>query len=86
MLEARVPMIFVRGESLRLFGISKSGLIAMTLAVSALWGCIVLERTSLRQAEIDARERVKMLNRLREQAVPASDPVQPFRSRAPQKS
>ena len=66
-------------DCLQIFGITRTGLCAMSLAVMALWGCFALEQNELRHGRFDARASLRELNRLREQAVPASAPVSPFR-------
>ena len=68
---------------LRLFGITKAGLLAMTLSVSALWSCIVLEKITLRRAGRDAQACLKQLQDLRERALPASEPVPLFQRQPP---
>jgi hypothetical protein len=67
-------------DGLRLFGITRSGLLAMMISVFTLWSAIVLERAALDRAERDARAAVRTLERLKEQSVPASEPTPPFRS------
>jgi hypothetical protein len=67
---------------LRLFGITKAGLVAMTISVFALWGCIVIESTTLHRAAMDARASFQTLERLRQQSVPASEPAPPFHSQS----
>src|ERR1035438_403599 len=72
-----------RGRTvLRLFGITKAGLLAMTISVFTLWGCIALETTTLRRAAMDARASFRTLERLRQQSVPASEPRAPFHSQS----
>jgi hypothetical protein len=71
---------------LRLFAITKSGLLAMTLSVAALWSCIVLEQATLRRAEKDAQACLKTLQNLRERAFPAAEPVPVFHREIPSAS
>jgi hypothetical protein len=63
---------------LRLFGITKAGLLAMTISVIALWGCIAVEKATLHRAARDARAAVETLERLRQHPVPVSEPVPLF--------
>jgi hypothetical protein len=67
-------------DGLKLFGITKAGLLAMTISVLALWSCLALQTTTLRRAARDARAAVRIMERLREESVPASEPTPPFRS------
>ncbi len=60
---------------LELFRITKSGFLAMTISVFALWGSIALETATLNRAARDARTAFRTLERLRERSVPASQPV-----------
>lgn len=62
-------------DRVRLFGITKPGLLAMTISVVALWGCIAMENAALRQGASDARACARALQELRERSVPASAPV-----------
>jgi hypothetical protein len=66
---------------LRLFGITKAGLLAIAVSVFALWSCIALEAAALRRAAVDARA-FKSLERLLQPSVPASQPAPPFRSQS----
>jgi hypothetical protein len=59
---------------LRIFGITKPGLLAMTLSVAALWSCIALEHAALRRAAIDAEACTRALQDLRERTVPVATP------------
>lgn len=65
-------------DCLQIFGITRTGLCAMSLAVTALWGCFAMEQNELRHGRLDALASLRELNRLREQAVPVSAPVSPF--------
>ncbi len=71
---------------MQIFGISKAGLLAMTISVVALWGCIALESATLQRAAIDARVSFRTLERLRQQSLPASEPLPPFHFQAPKSS
>jgi hypothetical protein len=73
-----VPASAVRKKRLRLFGITKTGLLAMAISVLALWSCIAIETAALRRAALDARVSFRTLERLRQQSVPASEPAPPF--------
>jgi hypothetical protein len=77
-----VPASAAWNNCLRLFGITKAGLVAMAIAVFALWTCVALETAALRRAALDARVSFKTLERLREQSVPASEPTPPFHSQS----
>jgi hypothetical protein len=59
----------------RLFGITKPGLLAMTISVVALWSCIAMENAALQRGARDARACARALEELRERPVPASEPV-----------
>ncbi len=59
----------------QLFGITRPGLLAMTISVLALWSCIAMENAALRQGARDARACARALEELRERSVPASAPV-----------
>lgn len=69
-----------RIDRLKLFGITKAGLLAMTISVLALWSCIALRTATLRRAARDAHAAVRTMERLRQESVPASEPTPPFRS------
>ena len=68
------------------FRITRTGLIAISFAVCALWGCLALEQIELRHARRDAVASVRILHQLRENAVPVADPVKPFRFHRPSNS
>ena len=75
--------------TVRLFAITKPGLLAMTLSVAALWTCIAMERTTLRQAALDARDCATALAELRERSAPVTSPVSspaPFHRQLPKAS
>ena len=67
-------------DRLKLFGITKAGLLAITISVLALWSCIALQTAALRRAARDARVTIRTMERLRQQSVPASEPTRPFLS------
>jgi hypothetical protein len=71
---------------LRLFAITKPGLLAMTLSVAALWTCIAMEQTALRRAALDARACASALEELRGRSTPVSSPVSPFHRQLPKAS
>ena len=52
-------------------------MMAMAIAVFALWSSIAMEKAALRRAAIDARTSLQTIERLREEAVPASQPESP---------
>ena len=58
-------------------------LLAISFSVVVLWGCLALEQVVVRKAGKDYRTSQQTLARLREQAPPASQPAQPFRSHRP---
>jgi hypothetical protein len=72
-------------EYLQIFGITKAGLVAITISVFALWTCIALETAALRRAALDARDAQasdRTLERLLQHSVPASEPAPPFHSQS----
>jgi hypothetical protein len=71
-------------DGLKLFGISKTGLLAMTVSVVALWSCIALETAIRHQATMDALISIQTVERLRERSFPASEPVPRFPVSFPQ--
>ena len=68
---------------MRLFAITPQGLLAIALSVASLWGCLALEQTNVRRANRDLYASQIALARLREQAVPVSQPSNPFLSNRP---
>ncbi|MGD1072192.1 MAG: hypothetical protein ABSB15_18850 [Bryobacteraceae bacterium] len=64
---------------MRVFGITKAGLIAIALAVASLWGCIGMEVVTRRRADREARVSLRTLWRLRQDSVPVSAPIRPSR-------
>lgn len=57
--------------------ITGQGLLAITLSVVALWGCILSERVTMRQAKRERAQVVREIYRLRQRAQqpqPASAP------------
>jgi hypothetical protein len=60
---------------MRLFGITRTGLRAMAISVLALWSVIALETAALHRGDRDARTSLRVLERLRQQSVPASEPA-----------
>ena len=67
-----------KDDRLRFFGITRTGLVAMTIAVFALWSCIALEITARHRAEMDALDAIRTLERLRQPSVPVSEPAPRF--------
>lgn len=65
-------------EHLPLFGITKAGLLAMTISVLALWSCIAIEKATLHRATTDVVISLGTLERLRQHSVPVSEPAPPF--------
>jgi hypothetical protein len=68
---------------LRIFGITRAGLIAITLAVAGLWSCIGMEAITRRHADQDERITLQTLWKLRQNSVPVSVPAEPARRRRP---
>ena len=68
------------GHRLKLFAITRAGLLATTISVLALWGCLAVQTAILRRAARDARVAIRTMERLRQHSVPASEPTPPFRS------
>jgi len=66
-------------RAMRIFGITRAGMAAVALAVLALWSCIGLEAEARGRAARDARVSEMMLQRLRQQAAPASAPLPSYR-------
>lgn len=67
-------------DGLKLFGITKAGLLAMTISVLALWTCLALQTATLRRAARDARVAIRTTERLRRGSLPASEPTPRFPS------
>lgn len=67
---------------MRLFGITKTGLLAIALSVVALWTCVGMQQAAMRRGRLDARFALRELQRLRN-AVPAALPVRPFAGHRP---
>jgi len=51
--------------NVRIFAITKPGLLAMTLAVASLWACFGLEAASVRQSNRDTLASLQTLARLK---------------------
>jgi hypothetical protein len=68
---------------LRVFAITKTGLIAIALAVASLWTCIGMEAVTRRRADREARVSLQILWRLRQNSAPAAAPVHPARLARP---
>lgn len=58
--------------TVRIFGITRSGLVALSLAVATLWTCVGLEKATRLQADRDTVISIRTLARLR-RLTPASD-------------
>ncbi|HYA15916.1 MAG TPA: hypothetical protein VEF06_00550 [Bryobacteraceae bacterium] len=71
---------------MRLFAITPQGLLAISLSVAGLWGCLALERINRQHATRDLYASQVTLARLRERAVPVSQPANPFHSDRPSMS
>ncbi len=59
---------------LRYFAITKPGIIALTLAVCALWGCFAVEQITLRRADNELRASLKTIRLLQRAGAPAQSP------------
>lgn len=70
----------------RIFGITKPGLICLAASVLALWGCLAAERAEMRRAETDLRASLRTLNRLRERTFPVDQQASPFAIQRPSSS
>ena len=76
-------LYFGHGAHLRLFGITKAGLLATSIAVMTLWTCLAMERTTMRRANRDVISSLRTLRDLQQRRVPVSHPSSsPFHSRA----
>jgi hypothetical protein len=69
-----------RQKRVRLFGITKAGLLAMSIAVMALWTCLAMERSALRHANRDVLISLRRLESLRQRNVPVANPSRPVRT------
>lgn len=71
--------------TMRIFAITRPGLLALALAVGTLWSCVGLEMASVRQSSRDTAESLRTLAELRrltekpETATPARAPEPAFR-------
>jgi hypothetical protein len=78
--------------TLRIFAITRSGLVALALAVAALWTCVGAEAAARRQADLDTIASIRTLARLRRLteapavAVPARAPLPVFHAQRPRVS
>jgi hypothetical protein len=63
-----------RGEHLKLFGITKAGLLATSIAVMTLWTCLAMERTTIRRANRDVVASLRTLRSLQQRRFPVSQP------------
>jgi hypothetical protein len=75
---------------MRIFGITKTGLRAIALAVLCLWTCLGLEAIARSRANRDAKIALLQIESLRHKAVPVSLPApvnppasRPFHSNRP---
>jgi hypothetical protein len=66
-------------ERLRLFAITRAGLLTITIAVCVLWTCIAMEKTTVARANREVARTFLRLHRLRRStnAVPAEAPASP---------
>jgi len=74
---------------LRIFAITKPGLVALTVAVAMLWTCVGLETATRRQADRDTAASIQTLARLRRftqspnLTTPVRETLRPFRVQHP---
>jgi hypothetical protein len=74
--------------TLRIFAITRPGLLALALAVTALWTCVGAEAATRRQASLDAAASIRTLARLRRftetpVSSPAREPMPRYRVQRP---
>ena len=62
---------------MKVFGITKAGLIAIALAVASLWTCIGMEAVTRKRADLEARVSLQTLWKLRQNSMPVSTPIHP---------
>ena len=73
----------------RIFAITRQGLVALALAVGALWTCVGMEAATRRQSVRDTAASLQTMARLRHLtgsqsvATPARSPMPAFRHRRP---
>jgi hypothetical protein len=58
---------------LRIFAITRPGLLALTFAVAALWTCVGLETSARRKADRDIVASLRTLDHLRHHGVNSND-------------
>jgi hypothetical protein len=56
---------------MRIFAITKPGLVAMTISVATLWTCLALETATRRQSDREMVASIQKLARLRQLTRPA---------------
>jgi len=73
--DMQIPRSRNRGdeESLRLFAITRAGLLAITVAVCALWACIAMEKVTVARTNTEANRTFLQLQKLRR---PATLPIE----------
>jgi len=65
-------------ESLRLFDITRAGLLAITISVCALWVCIGVEKVTVARTNVELTRTFLQLQKLRRSAdTPVESPVTP---------
>jgi len=65
-------------ESLRFFAITRAGLLAITVAVCALWVCIAMEKVTVTRTNLELSRTFLQLQKLRRPAaVPVESPAAP---------
>ena len=69
-MDSEVHLMF----RLRLYGITKQGLIGLGLAVFALWGCFASERITTHRAQDELRTSLRRIARLRASPLNNSSP------------
>lgn len=60
---------------MRIAGITRQGLAAMTVAVALLWSCLVAERVMLRHARRELTQSMQEIRRLRQTSSPVNAPL-----------
>jgi hypothetical protein len=65
-------------DSLRLFAITRAGLLAITVCVCALWACIGMEKVTVARTNVEITRTFLQLQKLRRSAeIPVESPVTP---------
>ena len=78
--DMQIPRSRNRGdeESLRLFAITRAGLLAITVSVCALWACIGMEKITVARTNIELTRTFLQLQKLRHSGdTPVESPATP---------